>query len=284
MPAKTLLISVLLAALSTPQSTKPPEASDAKTPSAEIGITKEQAAKIVEELQMIRMMLQQDLDSRAKNSVNAPTDGKGPADVSSQKTLTGLGKHVLGRDSAPITLVEFVDLECPFCIQFHNDVFPEVRRKYIETGQLRFVIFNFPLPSHPYSDPAAKLSLCAGLQGKYWDVLDVFLSGPHIATPDEAVKLANDARLDRKELDQCLNNDATAQGLKREEDVARTFGVYGTPTFLLGRSQGDGVTGRIIDGAPTLAALEKMIQEVLADQSFSVQPLPSSESSTQKAP
>lgn len=232
---------------------------------------------------MIRMLLQKDLDSRAKNSVDAPADKKAE-DVSPEKTLTSLGKHVLGRETAPITLVEFVDLECPFCIQFHNDVFPELRRKYIETGKLRFVVFNFPLPSHPYADPAAKLAVCAGLQGKYWEVFDTFLSSPHVATPDVILKVANDTQLDQKELDQCFNNDATEKALRHDEDAARGFGVYGTPTFLLGRSQGDGVAGRIIEGSPTLAALEEMIQELLMHHPVSVQPLPSSASSAQKAP
>src|SRR5260370_1327102 len=83
-------------------------------------------AKIIQELQMIRMLLQKQVDGKA--SINAPDQVK---IGSPEKKLASLGKNIIGNDSAPLTLVEFVDLQCPFCIQFHNDVLPELRRKYI---------------------------------------------------------------------------------------------------------------------------------------------------------
>lgn len=273
MQGKMLLLPTLLASICVPQSaSKPPNTTHTKAASAQEGITKEQAAKILQELQMIRMLLQKDLDSKPTNSTEPPDTKADSEYVPAEKVLRGLGNHVLGSAGAAVTLVEFVDLECPFCIQFHNDVFPEVRRKYLETGNLRFVVFNFPLPSHPYADPAAKMAICAGQQGKYWEIFNTFLSSPHVATPEVMLRMANDNRLDQKELDRCLNNDATEAELRYEENAAREFGVYGTPSFLLGRSRGDGVAGQIIEGAPSLASFEKRIDELLTQSSSSGQP------------
>ncbi|MGH9756804.1 MAG: DsbA family protein [Candidatus Acidiferrales bacterium] len=265
-----LVIPFLLAALCGPQSsTKAPDANASPTGT---GISQEQAAKIVEELQTIRMLLEEDLNSRSKEAGHGPVAGTEPEIASTERTLTGLGEHVLGKDTAPVTLVEFLDLECPFCIWFHNVVFPEIRREYIDTGKLRFVVFSFPLPSHPYSDPAARLVDCAGLQGKYWSVFDAFLDTPHIATPEIVAEVANRSKLDEKALGSCMEGSAIRQALKRDEDSAHALGVNGTPTFLLGKSRGDGVSGQLIEGAPSASALEGMIEELLSPGHISREP------------
>jgi predicted DsbA family dithiol-disulfide isomerase len=73
-------------------------------------------------------------------------------------------------------------------------------------------------------------------------------------------KIADENRLDPNGLDKCLKNPDTIDEVNREANVGRGLGVYGTPTFLLGRSSVGGVTGRIIEGATTL---EMKIQELL---------------------
>jgi len=74
----------------------------------------------------------------------------------------------MGSEKAPVTLVEFVDLQCPFCTEFQKDVLPELKRRYIDTGKLRLSVIDFPLPSHAYAETAAAFARCAGAQGKYW--------------------------------------------------------------------------------------------------------------------
>ena len=227
-------------------------------------ITKEQAAKILQELQMIRMLLEKELEARKNNdSAGLPLHERGARNDSPERTLADLGEHVIGSDKAPLTLVEFVDLQCSFCIYFHNEILPDLKHKYIDTGKLRFAVFDFPLPSQPYSSPAAKFVRCAGLQGKYWQAHDAFLAQAQIATPDVITKLARENQVDERLLNKCMGDTRTADELGRATEMARSLGVSGTPTFLLGRSLADGVTGRMIDGVLPVTAFDAKIQGLL---------------------
>src|SRR5262249_42225522 len=140
-----LLATMLLLGIGVAQNTTSPPPS----PPPDAGITREQAAKIVQELQLIRMLLE---DQHSKQA-GAPTGDI--AAVQQDKGLgttriiaTPLGERTLGRSTAPLTLVEFVDFQCPFCMRFHQAIMPELKRKYIESGRLRFVAMDFPLDSH----------------------------------------------------------------------------------------------------------------------------------------
>lgn len=124
-------------------------------------------------------------------------------------------------------------------------------------------MFDFPLPSHAYAVPAAELAHCAASQGKYWRVYDAFLSAPEVATPDVIERIAEESQLDSKKLDACLASKGAAGEIDHEESLGRSLGVVGTPTFLLGRSVGTGVTGQLIEGAPSWAELDARIQALL---------------------
>jgi len=239
-------------------------------PDADAPITKEQAAKIVEELQMIRMLLERDLNARAK-------DGQSDSSVNTaQNAVAEVGNNVLGSDKAPVTLLEFVDLQCPFCMQFRTDILPKLKEKYIANGKLRFAVVDFPLPSHAYSLPAAIFARCAGSQGKYWQVYEAFLSSPDVAVPEMIDKLAADLHLNRQTLDRCKESTQTADEVSKGVDAARSLGVTGTPTLVLGKSQQNRVTGGLIEGSPSLAALETQIDKLLGDSSAETRPPSSS--------
>jgi len=227
------------------------------------GITREQAAKIIQELQMIRMVLERELDSSAKTNVARLATDKELGDKSPLTTISKLGDHILGDSKAPITLVEFLDLQCSFCIQFHEEVLPQLQQKYIQTGKVRLAIVDFPLESHGYAIQAAKLATCAGQQGKYWQVHDLFLSAPQVATDEAIRKIAGETQLDQKQLEQCLTNPRTVDQIMREANAARELGVFGTPTFLLGKSRTDGAIGRMIQGAASLHEFETRIDQLL---------------------
>ena len=79
------------------------------------------------------------------------------------------GEPVLGSGQAPLTIVEFSDFECPYCRLFHEEVLPSLKREYIDTGLVRFIHKDLPLPFHDQSDLLLR-SHCAGEQGRYWDL------------------------------------------------------------------------------------------------------------------
>ena len=73
--------------------------------------------------------------------------------------------YFLGREDAPLTLIEFTDYECPFCGRFHADAFVDLKKNYIDTGKVRFVSRDLPLSFHSNALGAAEGARCAGEQG-----------------------------------------------------------------------------------------------------------------------
>lgn len=78
----------------------------------------------------------------------------------------------LGKDNAPVTVVEFTDFQCSFCQSAFTSVFPQLKKDYIETGKVKYVVRDFPLPFHANAQKAAEAANCAGDQGKYWQMHD----------------------------------------------------------------------------------------------------------------
>jgi protein-disulfide isomerase len=92
----------------------------------------------------------------------------------------------LGSADAPLTLIEFTDYECPLCRAFHADTFARLKKKYVDTGRVRFVSRDQPLSEyHPRAMAAAHAARCAGDQGKFWEMCDALISrGDHLADAD----------------------------------------------------------------------------------------------------
>ncbi|MCM2313008.1 MAG: DsbA family protein, partial [Steroidobacteraceae bacterium] len=76
--------------------------------------------------------------------------------------------NVIGRENAPVTIIEFTDLQCPYCARHATQTFPRLQREYIDTGKLRYTSRDLPLPFHSFAMPAAVASRCAGEQGRFW--------------------------------------------------------------------------------------------------------------------
>ena len=80
------------------------------------------------------------------------------------------GAKVLGNTQAPLTMVEFSDYECTFCQQYHATAFVELKRDFIDTGKLRYVVRDYPLPTHRNAARAARAAHCAADQGRFWEM------------------------------------------------------------------------------------------------------------------
>lgn len=79
----------------------------------------------------------------------------------------------LGKDSAPVTMIEFSDLQCPFCLRFFKDTLPQIKKEYIDTGKVKFYYRQLPLVQlHPMAMSFANATECANEQGKFWEMHD----------------------------------------------------------------------------------------------------------------
>lgn len=154
-----------------------------------------------------------------------------------------------GSDDAPLTLVEFGDLQCPACLQWFRETARALEAAYIDTGKVRLVYLDLPLEQiHPRAFEAAVAAQCAGRQGKFWDYHDQIFRYLRY-TRDDFVQYALAIDLDRDAFTACLDDPEVAEGIREDVQQARSLGVQGTPTFLLVRSK---------DGGGKLKVLERI--------------------------
>jgi protein-disulfide isomerase len=140
--------------------------------------------------------------------------------------------YVHGKKTAPVTIVEFSDFQCPFCGRFHAPV-QETLKAY--PNDVKYVIKNFPLPFHPNARPAAKAALAAGEQGKYFEMADALFENQTELSPDKYKELAQKIGLNVKQFEKDLaEKDAKFEGIiAADMQQVNDVDVRGTPTFFI---------------------------------------------------
>ena len=139
--------------------------------------------------------------------------------------------HVLGPDSAPVTVMAYCDFECPFCGQ----AFVRMRRLREQFAhQLRFVYRHFPLiDKHPLAQQAAEASEAAAQQGRFWPMHDLLFQHQEDLETDALYRYAESAGLDVLRFKEDLHGRVCASRVLCDLKSGRRSGVQGTPTFFL---------------------------------------------------
>ncbi|HEY3383304.1 MAG TPA: DsbA family protein [Vicinamibacterales bacterium] len=222
------------------------------------GITQQQADDMLKELRGIRAVLERMAAGQASARPTTPPPAPDP-----RVRLPKVGGHVLGKPDAPITMVEFTDLQCQYCARFANGAFPQIKSEYIDKGLVRFVTRDFPLDIHPHAELAARASRCAGEQGRFWEVRRTLMINYSKLNPDFITATATDAKLDMAAFTGCLSSGRFKDEIRKELDEAFDFGVEGTPTFFIGRTQGEGLEGQRVVGALPFEMFDAKFKELL---------------------
>lgn len=172
---------------------------------------------------------------------------------------------VLGSASAPLTIIEFSDYQCPFCQRFHQQTWTQLKTDYIDSGKVKFVYRDFPLPFHQNAEIAAEAANCAGEQGKYWEMHEqLFAKGSGDGTGLDAASLKSYAAglgLNAANFATCLDGSKYASEIQKDTADGTTAGVSGTPTFFIG-SPSAGY--QMLVGAQPYAAFQQAITQELA--------------------
>jgi protein-disulfide isomerase len=205
------------------------------------GITRQQADEIITELRQIRQLLQQ------QNTKAAPAPA--PEPQPQRATMKLDGAPMLGVKTAPLTIVEFTDYQCPFCQRFHTTTFNDIKKNYIDTGKARFFSRDMPLDFHPNAMRAAQAARCAQEQGKYWQLRDVMGANPNNLDMASILKFATDLKMDGPALKSCIESEKYKASVQTDTVEAMKIGAQGTPTFIIGKSTPDGVDGEVMMGA-----------------------------------
>jgi protein-disulfide isomerase len=223
---------------------------------AEDTITREQADTLIKEIRELRQAI--DALRAPRRQAERPPDEKVRVDVA--------GGPVLGRADAPVTLVEFTDLECPYCRAFHVGTFERLKREYIDTGKVRFITRDFPLDFHPNARPAALAVRCAGEQGKFWEMRHAVTLNANALSRELYDRLARELTLDGGRFSACIGADRYRTEIEHDMDEAAKAGVSGTPTFVIGATTpGTAVEGQRIVGAQPYPVFEAQIKALLGE-------------------
>jgi protein-disulfide isomerase len=216
------------------------------------GITSEQAQDIVNELKQIRQLLEK---------MQSGQQAQAPDDKVSYRFSPG--SFSLGDAKAPVVMVEYTDFQCPFCQQFHNTAFAQIKANYIDTGKLRFVSRDFPLDFHENARRAATAGRCAAEQGKYWEMRHLMIENAEQLKLDNLVTYAANVKLDVPKFKSCLESDRFKAQIDQDIAEGEIAGVQGTPSFVIGRLENDKLEGVRLVGAQPYAQFDARIQELL---------------------
>ena len=220
-------------------------------------LTDDTGQQILKELKEITLLLE-------KQQRPQPQQAAAPAKPE-LVTIKGGGPHTLGKADAPLVLIEYTDYQCPYCKRFYDTTFAEIKKNLIDTGKVRFISRNLPLPFHGNAKKAAQAAFCAGEQGRYWEMRDSLFRNQNRLEVEAITGYANGLSLKADAFKNCMDSGKFAKEISDEAAYGGTLGITGTPTFVLGTVKGDSVEGRKIVGAQPYAAFESLAAEMLRD-------------------
>jgi protein-disulfide isomerase len=174
------------------------------------------------------------------------------------------GAPTQGAQNAKLTLVEFTDYQCPFCKQHVQTTLPQLEKAYVSTGKLRYLLRDFPLEAlHKHAQQAAEAALCAGDQNKYWQMHDKLFANQQALDLENLSNYAKAIGLKKSSFKECLTTGKYAETVRRNSEDGHKLGITGTPSFLLGVSDGNKVKNvRLIVGAQPFPVFKQEIDEI----------------------
>ena len=217
---------------------------------------------------LVGLVSREDFGKRKENNVsvvpnqniNKPQVSPRPQEPEvdfSKISSVGEEDYIRGEEDAPVTIIEFSDFECPFCLRFQESL-DKVLKDY--QGKVRLVYRHFPLPFHSNAMKAAEAAECAGEQGKFWEMHDkIFEAQKEKKMGIEKWKnIAQELGLNIEQFNLCLDSGKYQKKILTQMNEAEQAGVKGTPTVF--------VNGEIIRGAVSYGTLSSVIDKKLKEK------------------
>jgi protein-disulfide isomerase len=172
-----------------------------------------------------------------------------------------LPEMALGRTDAPVTIVQYASMTCPYCRRFQAETFPVLKRDYIDTGKVRYVLrAEFPIGKQ---SGLATVALRCAPPDKYFILYDKLMSQQaswvsQEVRPDPIFKVAAQVGMTRAQFDSCRENRAMIAQLNWIKERGRTLGIIGTPNFF--------IQGKLVKSVIGIKEIREMVDPILAGQ------------------
>jgi protein-disulfide isomerase len=170
--------------------------------------------------------------------------------------------RVRGQANAPVTLIEYSDFTCGYCLKFFKDTWPRIQARYVDTGKVRFLYRDYPRADQGPGLDAATAARCAGAQGKYWAMHDrLFAEGGRL---DKTVYLRHASALgfDQSAFERCVKDGRYTKSIFEDRLEANRWGFHGTPGFILMQTVGEPTEKEPAIAIPGAVAFEMFAEEI----------------------
>lgn len=156
--------------------------------------------------------------------------------------LSTEGEPMIGNPDANITVVEFGDFQCPYCGQFDQTTYPQLKNNYIDTGQVKMVWKDYPLTEigHDWAQPAAEAMECVYREGgdeAFWDVKSTLFDNQDLIdssnVQSEIKNYASEENVSTEAVQSCLDNQNPGEEVNADKAGGESSGVSGTPTVFV---------------------------------------------------
>ncbi len=202
------------------------------------------------------------IDAIANRVKGAPSGGGEDAPIIAEVGLDD--DPMIGNSNAPVIMVEFSEFQCPFCSRFNNVTFPLIKKDYINTGKVKYVVRDYPLPFHEQAQKAGEAASCAREQNKYWEMREKLFNNQQALDVPSLKKYAGEIGLNQNSFDMCLDSGKYEKEVKKDLEEGSKYGVKGVPGFFIGKNKGGSkFTGKLISGAHPFEKFKELIEENL---------------------
>jgi protein-disulfide isomerase len=189
----------------------------------------------------------------------AETPVAAPAAAGSSKA----DERILGSAAAQVMIIEFTDLQCPYCARFARDTWPLLRERYVDAGKVRFATRDLPLPMHEFALPAAVAARCAGQQGKFWEYREALFRDQSLLSQGRYTELAGGFGLDTTRFESCRADPAVLGAVRADAALAASSGIASTPSFVIGRVVNGEFEGELLSGAKPFEVFQQRLDSLL---------------------
>lgn len=182
--------------------------------------------------------------STAKSDVKIPPS-QGTHDVEALMAPNALPEMIIGDAAAPVTIIEYASMTCGHCANFHNNTYPAIKEKYVDTGKVQFIMREFPFD--PRAEAGFMLARCSG--ENYFPMIDVlFKKQDDWARAQNAsaalLQISRLAGFTQESFEACLTDQKLLDDIRAvRQRGAQDFGVDATPTFYINGTKYSGAMG-----------------------------------------